>query len=128
MSNRSESPGSSWCCRVGLNHRPRPYQGRALPLSYGSALLRRPEPIQRLAGACKDRTPTLTSLGAVTKLATAMTKIKSSPGLGKAGAGAREARKDRLAAALRENLRKRKAQARERAAPEEPASPESKQS
>ena len=26
-----------WCCREGLNFRPRPYQGRALPLSYGSA-------------------------------------------------------------------------------------------
>ena len=25
-----------WCCRGGLNSRPRPYQGRALPLSYDS--------------------------------------------------------------------------------------------
>src|SRR5689334_21737361 len=25
-----------WCCREELNLRPRPYQGRALPLSYGS--------------------------------------------------------------------------------------------
>ncbi len=25
------SPGWSWCCRVDSNHRPRPYQGRALP-------------------------------------------------------------------------------------------------
>ena len=25
-----------WCCRGGLSSRPRPYQGRALPLSYGS--------------------------------------------------------------------------------------------
>ena len=25
-----------WCCRVGLNYRPLPYQGSALPLSYGS--------------------------------------------------------------------------------------------
>ena len=30
----------SWCCRLELNQRPRPYQGRALPLSYGSE----PEP------------------------------------------------------------------------------------
>src|SRR5262252_7215476 len=26
-----------WCCRTGLNCRPLPYQGSALPLSYGSA-------------------------------------------------------------------------------------------
>jgi hypothetical protein len=26
-----------WCCRGGLNSRPLPYQGSALPLSYGSA-------------------------------------------------------------------------------------------
>jgi hypothetical protein len=25
-----------WCCRGGLNSRPLPYQGSALPLSYGS--------------------------------------------------------------------------------------------
>jgi len=56
-----------------------------------------------------------------------MTGIKRGPTLGKAGAGAREARSQRLAAALRENLRKRKAQARERAAPDEPA-PKSRRS
>lgn len=54
-----------------------------------------------------------------------MTSIKSGP---KASVGAREARKQRLAAALRENLRKRKAQARERAAPDPPRSGKSKQS
>ncbi len=32
---------SDWCCRTGLNCRPLPYQGSALPLSYGSA--RRPQ-------------------------------------------------------------------------------------
>jgi hypothetical protein len=26
----------NWCCRSGLNARPLPYQGSALPLSYGS--------------------------------------------------------------------------------------------
>ena len=30
----------TWCCRTGLNCRPPPYQGGALPLSYGSV----PEP------------------------------------------------------------------------------------
>src|SRR5262245_33245994 len=29
--------GVGWCCRTGLNCRPLPYQGSALPLSYGSA-------------------------------------------------------------------------------------------
>jgi len=45
-----------------------------------------------------------------------MTSIKQGPTLGKTGARAHEARKQRLATALRENLRKRKAQARERTA------------
>lgn len=58
----------------------------------------------------------------------AMRRIKSGPTLGKAGAGAREARAERLAAALRENLRKRKAQARDRAEPDQPVSPKSEQS
>jgi hypothetical protein len=31
----------SWCCRKGLNFRPLPYQGSALPLSYGSLRCRR---------------------------------------------------------------------------------------
>jgi hypothetical protein len=29
-------PRLKWCCRSGLNARPLPYQGSALPLSYGS--------------------------------------------------------------------------------------------
>jgi hypothetical protein len=33
--------GVSWCCRTGLNCRPLPYQGSALPLSYGSTTKRR---------------------------------------------------------------------------------------
>ncbi len=57
-----------------------------------------------------------------------MIKTKSGPTLGKAGAGAREERQERLAAALRENLRKRKAQARDRAAPVDATSSRSKQS
>ncbi len=31
-----EIKGKFWCCRRGLNSRPLPYQGSALPLSYGS--------------------------------------------------------------------------------------------
>src|SRR5690606_26975912 len=30
-----------WCCQRGLNSRPLPYQGSALPLSYGSNRMRR---------------------------------------------------------------------------------------
>jgi hypothetical protein len=33
-----------WCCRTGLNCRPLPYQGSALPLSYGSKGRRVPRP------------------------------------------------------------------------------------
>src|SRR5262245_14983092 len=33
---RAELVWLSWCCRTGLNCRPLPYQGSALPLSYGS--------------------------------------------------------------------------------------------
>ena len=44
MSNLSRNVGRrfcgtgspNWCCRTGLNCRPLPYQGSALPLSYGS--------------------------------------------------------------------------------------------
>ena len=36
-----------WCCRGGLNSRPQPYQGCALPLSYGSIF----------AGAGPERAP-----------------------------------------------------------------------
>ena len=57
-----------------------------------------------------------------------MKETKPGPTLGKAGQGARDARKERLAAALRDNLRKRKAQARERATPTEARSPKSEQS
>src|SRR5579871_2491270 len=31
-----EEKVGAWCCRTGLNCRPLPYQGSALPLSYGS--------------------------------------------------------------------------------------------
>jgi len=43
-----------------------------------------------------------------------MTTAKSKPGLSPAGARTAAARRERLAAALRENLKKRKAQRRER--------------
>ena len=54
-----------------------------------------------------------------------MTSGKAGPTLGKSSA--REMRKQRLAAALRENLRKRKIQSRERAASDQPISSKPKQ-
>lgn len=36
-----KSKGSVWCRRAGLNCRPQPYQGCALPLSYGGGSLRK---------------------------------------------------------------------------------------
>ena len=38
---RSWKPPKSWCCRWGSNLRPLPYQGSALPLSYGSPRVRK---------------------------------------------------------------------------------------
>ena len=58
----------------------------------------------------------------------AMRSDKPGPTLGEAGHAARQTRKQRLVEALRENLRKRKAQARERAAPDPSTSTKSKQS
>ena len=36
MKCHHNSTSEKWCCRGGLNSRPPPYQGGALPLSYGS--------------------------------------------------------------------------------------------
>jgi hypothetical protein len=45
-----------WCCRKGLNFRPPPYQGGALPLSYGSlGLLRSQMGITRGPGQWQAR-------------------------------------------------------------------------
>jgi hypothetical protein len=38
---------SKWCCQRGSNSRPLPYQGSALPLSYGSLRGRRAGPARR---------------------------------------------------------------------------------
>jgi hypothetical protein len=36
----NDGEGRKWCCRTGLNCGPPPYQGGALPLSYGSGKMR----------------------------------------------------------------------------------------
>src|SRR6266849_722448 len=131
----------SWCCRTGLNCRPLPYQGSALPLSYGSeegtAARRRGEPATRAAGvqglrvatdACVwngsvfleaplvDECAVLLAATPPKQLSGAMTKAGSTGGSAGPRSAGRGARTQRLAAALKVNLRRRKAQARERAA------------
>jgi hypothetical protein len=41
-----------WCCRTGLNCRPPPYQGGALPLSYGSMRGAATRPLATRRGPC----------------------------------------------------------------------------
>ena len=92
---------SGWCCRRDLNSRPLPYQGSALPLSYGSDGAR----IDEGGG---PRNPSCACGGrwipvAVGPRSTTMTK------------GGQTARAARLKAALKANMGRRKAQARARA-------------
>ena len=53
------SSAGRWCCRGGLNSRPQPYQGCALPLSYGSTARvasgwrKRVAPMENAGGAVK---------------------------------------------------------------------------
>ena len=58
-----EVKSGKWCCRRELNSRPLPYQGSALPLSYGSLLLR---PLT--ATARQIRQVSLKSLAAVSNV------------------------------------------------------------
>ena len=75
---KGEGEEGRWCCRVELNHRPRPYPGRALPLSYGS--------ISRAgsAGPPAKRAGTLPPRSPKRKPAWAVPKAFSSPA-GRAG-------------------------------------------
>ena len=95
-----------WCCRGGLNSRPLPYQGSALPLSYCSTVRGSLDPI------ATPRKPILD--GAVPlRYANRMARKTSSR---KQGTESREAR---LKAALKANLGRRKAQAKAREAGQE---------
>src|SRR5215472_4656330 len=49
--------GKIWCCRSGLNTRPPPYQGGALPLSYGSKNARPETPPTQRGGNCHNGPP-----------------------------------------------------------------------
>ena len=85
-----------------MNSRPQPYQGCALPLSYGSTDWRtRAYPVRRRHCQPFRRL-------ASNRLARALPREHMA-----AMAGNEKEREERLAAALRENLRKRKAQARD---------------
>src|SRR5690349_12343796 len=53
---RGESERGGWCRRAGLNCRPQPYQGCALPLSYGGEL-GEAGLIANIAGQVKRKAP-----------------------------------------------------------------------
>jgi hypothetical protein len=78
-----------------LNSRPQPYQGCALPLSYGSTFAEEAAPMG-------DRQSCQPALAA-----------KALAGQCKSMSKQDKSREERLAKALRDNLRRRKAQARE---------------
>ena len=110
---RSSAFSKKWCCRRGLNSRPQPYQGCALPLSYGSTAdlsARRQEPP---TPARYGQSLSARQGGLPGKAITSYRKVMTTHDKDRA---------QRLAEALRENLRRRKAQARQTppAAPETP--------
>ncbi len=116
------SAGLGWCCWRGLNSRPLPYQGSALPLSYNSAGPAGGTVSRRMGSPTQPRCctapPTTLAPPRPPRHLRAMTTPPKPP--------APDKRAERLAAALRENLKRRKAQARARTAqPEaEPATPQ----
>ena len=101
--------GFLWCCKGGLNSRPHPYQGCALPLSYCSTL----DGLRFIVKNMKRKRyldPAQSLLYGV-----AMSKDQSQM-TDKEKAAAERA--ERLRKQLRENLRRRKAQVRSRKATE----------
>ena len=92
-----------WCCWGGLNSRPQPYQGCALPLSYSSTPFR--------LGPQRVRAP---GQGALLPWGLALSSdwLDSRGRLRMPEKPPLTPREQRLAAALRENLKRRKAQAR----------------
>ena len=113
-----------WCCRTGLNCRPLPYQGSALPLSYGSGGCGR---LARERGGNCHKGPTFARIEAAVgghfadfpdRAALARRgplPLRENMTTPKQELPPRPARKpsraERLAAELRANLRRRKAQA-----------------
>ena len=113
-----------WCRRKESNFRPRPYQGRALPLSYGGT--REAQDATTAHGAqhigpgeaawrrCPD--PGLGVGCPAMGKETGNTPRSGGGSKAPAGGDAAADRRARAAEALRANLRRRKAQARERGA------------
>src|SRR6186713_2817736 len=102
MHARGDATVREWCCWGGLNSRPHPYQGCALPLSYSSRTMRcrrRLNPPGRRAPLAFGRPLVKRERGRQARM---MSEDRPEP-----------TREERLAAKLRENLRRRKAQARE---------------
>lgn len=130
--SRQQRRLAKWCCWGGLNSRPQPYQGCALPLSYSSTPFRQRlrtwsnRPVVRKACAyaqasalcqasqARPRTCQITCPDDMS-----LSTMTDSPRQPQPPAD--EARKARLAANLRANLKRRKAQARQTAGP--PAHP-----
>ena len=102
-----------WCCWRELNSRPLPYQGSALPLSYSSAVRGRLDSLfeARKRGLAKKRSAVFRRLDPLSRLRYIRPMDR---GNRKTRASKDSDREDRLKAALKANLARRKAQARAR--------------
>src|SRR5262245_28436899 len=111
---RSSQVTDQWCCRSGLNTRPPPYQGGALPLSYGSKKRAIICERRERRGNChkgprsRKAKPSL-ACAATGHIIEFMDRTHKGNETRKNGS-----RNERLAGALRENLRRRKTQERAR--------------
>ena len=99
-----------WCCRRGLNSRPHPYQGCALPLSYRSAGRAggRCGRADAIGQSCKRQS------GRFLPPALEHGRMAEKPRKRSRPRPSDKSREDRLKAALKANLPRRKAQARAR--------------
>ncbi len=95
-------PLKTWCCRRDLNSRPLPYQGSALPLSYGSnlTLLIFPDVLYRISYSVKKKGFKFM------KIENRVSKQKNH----NRNELKKKIREEKLAAVLRGNLKKRKSE------------------
>jgi integrase len=121
--NGKEIQRDAWCCRGGLNSRPLPYQGSALPLSYGSigqGIGQRLRALKRASGVARGSLP---HGGGWRNLCAGWNKRECSGMSDHPQPGRKASEQERRAAALRENLKRRKAQVKARTAGR-PSAPE----
>jgi hypothetical protein len=109
--------GDKWCCKRGLNSRPLPYQGSALPLSYCSAVGR--GGIDVIANRCKHLFKPIPSRhldpSGLLRYGRGMRTPSDQPNRERpARPTPAQAREARLKAALKANMARRKAQAKAR--------------